>query len=177
MNSRRSVSHLQAVQLEPVCPLCDGGVTTERKPLKFDYGADDTMVELAVDVPVHRCNVCDFEYLDDEAEHLKHDAVCQHLGVLSPTEIRQIREGMSRAQFARLTGIGEASLNRWENGLSIQTHAYDRYLRLLTRTANQHYLNFIVNPISIQTSGRFRVIDVTPRLQKEQENFQLRVVA
>ena len=91
------------------------------------------MVELTVDVPVRRCEACDFEYLDDEAERLKHGAICRHLGVLSPDEIRHIRKelGMTRAKFAQVTGFGEASLNRWENGLTIQTHANDRYLRLL----------------------------------------------
>ena len=38
---------------------------------------------------------------------------------------------MTRARFAQVTGLGEASLNRWENGLTIQTRANDRYLRLL----------------------------------------------
>ena len=33
-----------------------------------------------------------FEYLDDEAERLKHGAICRHLGVLSPDEIRHIRK-------------------------------------------------------------------------------------
>lgn len=40
------------------------------------------MAELTVDVPVRRCEACDFEYLDDEAEQLKHGAICRHLGVL-----------------------------------------------------------------------------------------------
>ena len=28
---------------------------------------------------------------------------------------------MTRAAFARVTGLGEATLNRWENGIMIQT--------------------------------------------------------
>ena len=69
---------------------------------------------------------------------MRHEAVCRHLGVLTPKEIIAIRKsyGMSRAVFARLTGIGEASLARWENGLLIQSPAYDRFLFLLTFPEN-----------------------------------------
>ena len=85
---------------------------------------------------------CEVTFLDDEAERLKHDAVCQHFGVLTPTEIRRIREsyGMTRAAFARVTGLGEATLNRWETGIMIQTLANDRYLRLLASPATMQRL-------------------------------------
>ena len=43
---------------------------------------------------------------------------------------------MSRAAFAKVTGLGEATLNRWENGLLIQNRANDRYLRLLASPGN-----------------------------------------
>ena len=60
-------------------------------------------------------------------------AVCQHLGVLSPVEVRGIRKRyeMNRSEFAQVTGLGEATLNRWENGTLVQNRANDRYLRLL----------------------------------------------
>lgn len=185
MNARRPEPDLQAVQSELVCPLCDNdGITTEWNSLDFNYGADESMVELSVDVPVHRCDACKFEFLDDEAERLKHEAVCRHLGVLTPAEVRSIRDGfgMARTQFARLTGIGEASLNRWENGLSIQTHAYDRYLRLLTRPVNRSYLEDFLHSTAAsltfgRSGGRFREIEVTGHMRKEQRNFQLRKVA
>ena len=53
--------------------------------------------------------------------------------MLTPEEIRGIRKrlGLSRSALAKLTGIGEASLSRWESGIKIQTPGYDRYLRLL----------------------------------------------
>ena len=57
--------------------------------------------------------------------------------MLAPQQIRGIRErlGLSRSSLAKLTGIGEASLSRWENGIKIQTPGYDRYLRLLGHDA------------------------------------------
>ena len=53
--------------------------------------------------------------------------------MLTPWEIREIRKkhDLSRAAFAELTGLGAASLGRWETGALIQSLANDRYLRLL----------------------------------------------
>ena len=136
-------------------------------------------------VPVRRCEACDFEYLDDESERLKHEVVCRHLGVLPPSEILRIRKGFGKTQseFARVTGLGVASLNRWENGLTIQTHGYDRYLRLLK--AHPSFIREIeklTNLVPSQqsealTRNQFRVLNVTTNLRNEQEGFQLRKAA
>ena len=172
---------MRAVQSELACPLCGKpGITTLWNPLVFNYGPEESAVELTVRGPVHQCEDCEFEYLGEEAERLKHEAVCQHLGVLSPTEVRRVRErfDMTRVKFAQLTGLGEATLNRWENGLSIQTHAYDRYLRLLMRPGNKRALEELVNsdnPAQTPTLPKspFRVLEVTDNLRKQQESFHL----
>ena len=186
MNPKQSTTGLQTAQQELTCPLCgNAGITTSWNPDVFNYGSGESMVELTVDVPVRQCKACDFEYLDDEAERLKHGAVCRHLGVLSSEEIRHIRKGfgMTQAVFAQVTGIGVASLNRWENGLTIQTHAYDRYLRLLAaHPSNIRDIERFANPSPSPQSdapsvNRFRVLKVTQNLLKEQESFQLRKAA
>ena len=61
-------------------------------------------------------------------------------------EIRGIREHhqMTRARFAEITGLGEASLNRWENGLTIQTQGNDRYIRLLALPGIMQHLEDLV---------------------------------
>ena len=41
------------------------------------------------------------------------------------------KHGLSRAAFAKITGLGEASLGRWEKGINIQNLGNDRYIRLL----------------------------------------------
>ena len=128
----------RAVAGYATCPLCGRrGVATSWKDHTFSYGSGKSEAELTVNVPVRRCGACEFEYLDQSAERLKHDAVCRHLGVLPPGEVRLIREGygMTRARFARMTGFSKASLNCWETGLAIQTRANDRRLRLLARPA------------------------------------------
>ena len=186
MDPQRSTPRLRTVQPEPSCPMCgDTGVTTSWNRHIFDYGTGDSAVELTVSVPVRRCDTCEFEYLDEAAERLKHEAICRHLGVLSPAEIRRIRETleMTRARFAQVTGLGEASLNRWENGLTVQTHANDRYLRLLARPGIMRQLQEFVaieipsQPIAVPIGNRFRTLEVTDVLLKEQENFRLRKVA
>ena len=151
----------------------------------FSYGSGETAVELTVDLPVRRCGSCDTEYLDEVGEDLKHEALCDHFGVLPPDEIRRVREhyGMTRAEFAEITGIGEASLNRWENGINIQTHAYDRYLRLLASAGIMQHLQEMVQkgptPRAVSSAGerQFRSLEITDDIRRDQENFRLRLVA
>ena len=181
MNPRHSAPRLRQVVADSVCPLCGGGVTTSWTRHTFEYGSGESAVELSVEVPAHRCDVCDFEFIDETAERLRHEAVCEHLGVLSPAEIRRIRElhGMTRTQFAQVTGLGEASLNRWENGLNIQNHANDRYLRLLERPAIMRQLVELRDPRPLPRSAsglvkvRFRELQVTSVMLREQESFRL----
>ena len=186
MDPQRSTPRLRTVQPDPACPMCGNtGITTSWNCHAFEYGSAESAVELTVSVPVRRCESCEFEYVDEAAERLKHEAVCQHLGVLPPTEIRRIRKDlrMTRARFAQVTGIGKASLNRWENGLNIQTHANDRYLRLLARPGMMRQLQELVaietpsQPVVAPVGNRFRTLEVTDALLKEQESFRLRTVA
>jgi len=116
-----------------VCPLCDGSARTRVVNDTFTWGRGKNAVELHVTMPVHRCAPCDIEFFGPDGEMLRHEAVCRHLGVLTPREVRTVRERVSRSRkaFARLTGIGEATLHRWETGIGIQNPGYDRLLRLL----------------------------------------------
>ena len=116
------------------CPQCgERSITTYRHLDTFTYGSGDAAATLEVDLPVRRCGACDLEFLDHAGERLRHAAVCRHLGVLTPAEIRGIRRrfGMTRAAFAELAGLDEATIDRWENGAVVQNQADDRYLRLL----------------------------------------------
>jgi DNA-binding transcriptional regulator YiaG len=94
-------------------------------------------------VPLRRCRDCGFEFLDSVAEERQHDAVCRHLGVMTPAEIRQIRQkagSLSRGEFAKISRVGEASLGRWERGELIQNAANDQLLYLLTFPENLNRL-------------------------------------
>lgn len=116
------------------CPECGKHAvrrTIERQ--SFKYGEGKSSVEIAAEVPVWECSACHFAYTDDEGERARHNAVCRHLGVLSPEEINALRNrhNLTQAQLARLTGIGEASIKRWESGTLIQNVGSDRLLRTM----------------------------------------------
>lgn len=186
MNSTRHERNVSLVKENLTCPLCgDVGITTTTQPHSFNYGTGEMKVQLTVDAHVRRCSSCDFEYLDHATENLKQEAICQYLGVLSPKEIRSIRQKyrMSRPKFAQVTGLGEASLNRWENGLNIQSLAYDRYLRLLAIPDTMRTLEQVVNEIHgpltrVILENRFRFVDEKDdRLLQEQNSFKLRPAA
>lgn len=119
----------------PECPTCGSDqLQTRWEDREFQYGTGDDAVTLKARVPVHVCTDCKLEFTDHVAEDSRHRAVCKHLGIMTPSEIVALRESlnMSRAQFARMSGIGEASFNRWENGQLTQSASIDRYLYLLS---------------------------------------------
>jgi putative zinc finger/helix-turn-helix YgiT family protein len=124
---------------EKLCPECGkGAIGTRFETDKFVYGTGKDAVELSATVPVHRCEGCNFEFTDEAADRVKHEAICHHLDLLTPREIARIREqySLSRAEFSRVTKIGEASINRWENGLLLQGASMDLYLYLLSFPEN-----------------------------------------
>lgn len=165
------------------CPLCASqAIRTSMYRETFPHGTGESLVEIAVDVPVRYCGTCDFHFQDQEAERLKQDALCRHLGVLTPREIRNIRMRyeMSRSDFAQLTGIGEASLNRWENGINVQTVANDRYLRLIALPQVFRVLQGLESVDTVVARAldsmvqRFPSLIDAKRAQQEQEAFELR---
>ena len=116
------------------CDVCGAiGVQTELMRDPFVHGSGPNAVELAADVLVHTCSACGDSYTDNEADVAYDEAVCRHLGILTPAEIRAMREGygLTRAELAHLTGFGKATLGRWERGEVNQNRSADRYLRLL----------------------------------------------
>lgn len=163
------------------CPICEERAATHWCTHEFTYGIGNDAVELTANLPFGWCEACDFEFLDFDGERCKTEAVCKHLGVLSPWEIKAIRRHyeMSRAEFARLTGLGEATLARWENGILTQNRANDRYLRLIAQPGGVERLRAVAVEPSDATKSpapmekRFRVISVTSDIRKEQQYFQL----
>ena len=135
---------------DSACPHCEGtDVETIMHEDTFIYGEDSSKLELPVVLPVRHCRECGGEFLDHEGEMIQHEAVCKHYGVLTPREIRDLRKrhGLTLAAFAQLTGLEEASLGRWENGILIQAIANDRYLRLLSQPGQMDALRSILRQL------------------------------
>ena len=119
---------------EITCAACGGSNLSRRMELdEFEYGAGEGAVPLSANVVVFTCNDCDFEFTGPSAEVARHEAVCRHLGIMTPAEIRELRGryGLSRQSFASITRLGAASIARWETGSLLQNRAYDSLLYLL----------------------------------------------
>lgn len=117
------------------CPNC-GKANLESRRIKdvFDYESDQESIRVEVDdVPIQACVACGEIFLGPQALQMRHHAVCRQLGLLNPDEIRSLREqlGLSQDQLATLTGIGVASISRWERGRLLQNRAHDNLLRLI----------------------------------------------
>ena len=118
------------------CPNCGHAPLREETITdRVEYRADgeESLIVEVHDVSVDVCPKCGERYFGPAAARLQHAAVCRALGLLPPEEIQAIRErlGPTQSEFARLTGIGEATISRWERGRILPNRAMDRYLRLL----------------------------------------------
>lgn len=161
--------------------VCDGcgaqGARMSIETERFNYKTEnDNVVELSAKVPVWTCPDCGAQYTDGTAEDIRHAAVCRYLGRLTPAEIKELREhlGLSQSEFSDLTGIGIASVKRWESSALIQSLAFDRYLRLLGDERNIFALRTLDEGIREPIVPRFHTGFSTSTI-KEAAIFQLRV--
>ncbi len=108
----------------------------------FEYGGREAPFAVTARIPSVLCTACGFRFYDEAAERARHEAACRHLGVTTPDEVRALRKryGPTQEAFAELTGLGVASLGRWERGAGIQNEAYDALLYLLTFAENAERL-------------------------------------
>ena len=168
------------------CAAC-GGINLGRRTEtdEFEYGAGEDAVMLSANVVVFSCGDCHFEFTGPSAEAARHDAVCRHLGILTPAEVKDVREryGLSRQAFALITRLGEASIGRWEAGSHFPNRAYDSFLYLLCYEDNYRRLQdrrAVAVPEKNESEStakpRFhlRLVERTHKLTREQAAFELR---
>jgi putative zinc finger/helix-turn-helix YgiT family protein len=158
-----------------VCPECGHSEMDSRwENCPFTYGTGADAVEIPVRLPVRKCRKCGFEFLDEVAEDLRHEAVCRHLGRLMPEQIKALRGryGFSRADLAQLTGLGEATLGRCERGELIQNASIDSLLWLLQYQENVDRLR-----MRKQTEvWQFRVLRDQTAAERRKQRFNLDAV-
>lgn len=157
------------------CANCGYGPLREESITdRFEYwdDGDEPITIEASGVPVEVCPNCGERYFGPASVRVKHAAVCRTLGLLTPEEIQAIRErfGPTQSEFAKLTGIGEATISRWERGRMLPNRAMDHYLRLLDRNpANVQILHALgTRPLE---DARFPGLERTPELVAAEQRF------
>ena len=126
--------------MNATCPNCGSPSVTSRLVNEtFAYGQGTEAVSLAAEVLLTTCGSCGMEFTGHDAEQARQAAICRHLGLQTPAEILELRESLnlSREAFAQLTGIGTASLARWETGETTQNRSNDNLLFLLSFSDNR----------------------------------------
>jgi len=185
-----------------VCPSC--GESVSRVNLRdepFEYKDGNTIVSLSALVRVYECDSCGMHFTDESAERARSHAVARHLNLLTSDDVKSLRVSLrlSRRDFAALSGIGEASLARWESGALSPSRAYDLLLRLLADRRNVQFAREYMQATIARTPfvhgqaradstpsaaseyihlagdrPKFRAISPTPELVKQASKFQLR---
>jgi putative zinc finger/helix-turn-helix YgiT family protein len=119
----------------PKCPECDTGHLvpfTRDEEFDFDLG-DETIKVFAKDVPVERCDSCGMIASGPAAAKVRHEAVCRAAGLLTPSEIKAIRDefGWSQQHLADLTDFGIATISRGERGRLLLNRSTNKVLQAI----------------------------------------------
>lgn len=170
-----------------VCGVCGAKAVAEAWEMQsFPFGEGDDVTELHVHVPVLTCQNCSFAFTDDRAAAIRHDEACRHQGLVTPTEIKRVREkvyGLSRREFDKIFGVSEASLERWENRKLFPSKQGSSLFRLL---ADRHQGQKLIDEsraLHVQAvqpqppadwKGKFRALVDSPTLRAQASQFHLR---
>jgi len=117
------------------CPECgQGQLRTITRTEEFDFDLGDEIVKVrAENVPVEKCDKCGEVMSGPAAAKVRHEAICRAVRLLTPSEIKAIRDrlGWSQQHLADLTGIGIATVSRWERGRLLQNRSNNLVLQAI----------------------------------------------
>lgn len=176
---------LKTPNAELQCPACESLAVSESYQVdKFQYGEGVHATKLYATVPLCICDHCKLQYTDERAEKIRHEVVCRHLQILCPEEVYAIRERYRKTQqeFSEITGIGRASLGRWETGKNFQNSSSDNLIFLLGFPENMDRLvsrgkivQTTIVKIPFSSKSKFRCIDEgeISLYKKDSQSFQL----
>ncbi|NLG42184.1 MAG: type II toxin-antitoxin system MqsA family antitoxin [Phycisphaerae bacterium] len=122
-----------------VCLTCGRGtMEPKRGTFRFDPPPNIPGGTIEIENAEWReCTECGEQILGRELDRRLDDAARHRLGLLSPAEIKEIREriGLSQEAMAQWLGVGDKTYTRWETGKSIQNKSNDTLIRLVARNA------------------------------------------
>jgi putative zinc finger/helix-turn-helix YgiT family protein len=138
------------------CECCSTGqLETRFRKETIEHSAEEGTISIPANrVPVSVCNTCGSVYVTAETARIRHEYICRALGIITPAEIRQIRDrhGLSQAELSRITDFGEASISRWERGRLLPNRSNSRFLKLLLQ--HPHVVELL---IKLETESRAEV--------------------
>ena len=117
-----------------ICPVCGKGALAAATVKRvFDHGVGEAMVTAAAMIDVLSCAACGAEIDTTKSLTQMEDAGRRASGMLVGDDFRQFRQrlGLSLRDMSRLTGIGTATLHRWELGRLRPNRSLDLLMRLL----------------------------------------------
>jgi len=116
------------------CPTCGGLLDPVVEEREVTIG---TRVASVLD-EFSRCQVCEEDFYApgqlDVTLRRASNVIRKEEGLLTPEEIRGIRErmGLSQHAFEKLLGVGPKTVVRWEKGTVFQNGATDSLLRVVS---------------------------------------------
>ncbi len=121
------------------CPACNEKTSTkiEKRQESFNIKGQNITMESEIRV----CAKCGEEILDEKLdnENLKrfYNEYRKNNGLLMPEEIKEIRQryDISQSAFAKILGLGEKTITRYENG-SLQDMAQNNLILLMKNKSN-----------------------------------------
>ncbi|MPM22855.1 hypothetical protein SDC9_69314 [bioreactor metagenome] len=121
------------------CERCNKLVDTTKQNKQITHNVKG--VEITINADVCVCKECGEEVGDEDTD----TAILREIyteyrklkGLLNPTDIKRIREqyGVSQVVFAKILGLGEKTIARYENG-SIQDEAQNNLILLAANFRN-----------------------------------------
>lgn len=154
------------------CPVC--GIEQETEIIEKEEASNVRGDEIKALARIRVCSVCGEELFDEELEegNIKkvYDIYRKKHGILLPEEIRNIREsyGLSQRAFAKLLGIGEASIARYETG-ALPEKSLSNMLMLLKDPKNMEKL-LEKNEDVLSQREKARLIRRIEEMKEEREN-------
>ena len=122
------------MKMEYYCPYCNREVVMDEEIREETYMVKDE--NITIDATVCICTECHRDIFVPEIENdnlrKAYDIYREKRGLLLPSEIKEIREKykLSQTAFAKLLGMGEKTITRYENG-RIQDEAQNNLILLM----------------------------------------------